>query len=185
MAGWDASQSSGNEPLSLKLGALALWQQRRGVQQLVPEEEPMVESIHPYLNFNGEASDAIELYKSALDAKVSVLMRWSEMKGQEVPAEVADNVMYAKLSIGGGEIELSDVPPHVAVETGGNTFIALQCDDPKALDGMFEALAEGGQVEMPLDDMFWGARYGKLRDRFGIVWSFNCPLAEQEAAAAE
>lgn len=135
----------------------------------------MIVEIHPFLNFNGDAQAAIELYERALGATVVEIMRWSEMPDVEIPPEIANNVMYAKLAIGGGAVELSDVPPQMAVEAGSMAFVAVRCSEPEEVDRMVAALAEGGTIEMPVDDMFWGARYGKVRDRFGISWSFNCP----------
>jgi PhnB protein len=143
----------------------------------------VIVNIHPFLNFNGDANEAIALYQSALGAKVSVIMRWSELPadamppGAEIPPEVADKVMYAKLEIGGGALELSDVPSEMTVEPGSMAFVAVQCGEPEEVDRMVAALAEGGTIEMPVDDMFWGARYGKVRDRFGISWTFNCPTS--------
>ena len=136
----------------------------------------MIHSINPFLNFNGNAADALALYQSALGANVVEKMTWRDLPNEDVPPEVADHIMYARLEIGGGAVELSDVPPGMSVSPGSNCHVAIHSTDPKELDKMFAALMEGGEVEMPLENMFWGARYGKLRDRFGISWTFNCPL---------
>jgi len=57
---------------------------------------------------------------------------------------------------------------------GNNVHISLQTDTRAQTDQLFNALAAGGNVQMPLQDMFWGAYYGSLRDRFGVQWMLNC-----------
>lgn len=138
----------------------------------------MIQTLNPFLNFAGNANEAMELYKKVLGATVQVVMRWSEMPGQDVPPALADNIMYAKLQIGGAAIELSDMPPNMELAAGDNMQVILHIDDPAELDKLFTALAEGGQVQMPPDNMFWGARYGKLVDRFGINWVFHCQIEQ-------
>lgn len=143
----------------------------------------MIEAINPFLNFNGDASEAVAFYQAALGAKVIASMPWSsDMDEGEVPPEVASKIMYAKLAIGDGFIELSDVPDTMTATPGTNTHVMVHCTDPDGLDRMFAALSEGGEVKMPPENMFWGARYGNLIDRFGIRWAFNCPLSEGGAA---
>lgn len=136
----------------------------------------MIQTINPYLTFDGDAAKAIELYTQALGAKVESIMHWRDMPGGDLSPEVGAMVMYAKLEIGGGVIEMSDTGPDHKVNFGNDTIVAVGCDDPKELDRMFEALAKGGTIEMPLENTFWNARYGRLQDRFGIRWSFNCQL---------
>ncbi len=147
----------------------------------------MIQSINPFLTFAGDASSAIALYESAVGAKICALMRWADMPGQDFPPEIAQRVMYARLDIGGGAIELSDAPPDMAAgcfsadaptAAGGGAFVAVHIDDPAALDRAVAALAEGGTVEMGPEDTFWGARYAKLRDRFGVGWTFHCQLGD-------
>ena len=58
---------------------------------------------------------------------------------------------------------------------GNNLFINLEPDTRTETDRLFKALSEGGKVEMPLQEMFWGGYFGSLADRFGIRWMFNCP----------
>lgn len=138
----------------------------------------MIQNTCPYLNFAGDAADAIEFYVSALGAEVASLMRWSDMPGQDVPPALAKRVMHAELKIGGGQIMLSDAPPDWDLDVGNNSSVMVACTDPAELDRMFDALAEGGKVLMAVENTFWGARYGHVRDRFGVLWMFNCPLGE-------
>ncbi len=136
----------------------------------------MIRATQPYLNFNGDAADAIELYTSALGAEVVSIMRWGDMPNADFPPEVAKRVMHVELKIGEGVVMASDVPPDQKVEVGSTTSVMLQFTEPGEIDGKFDALAKGGQVLMPVENTFWNARYGMLVDRFGIRWQFHCPL---------
>jgi PhnB protein len=135
-----------------------------------------IKSLNPYLNFDGDAHKAIALYESALGAKAEGVMRFGDMPGQPAPPEVKDRIMHAKLQVGGGVIMISDGPPGRPRVTGNNNYVALHFDDPTATAKTFEALAAGGTVEMPLQDTFWGAKFGMLTDVFGVHWMFNCEL---------
>lgn len=137
----------------------------------------MIQEATPFLNFNGDCSKAIALYESALGAVVEDRRGWEPaMFGGEVPANMKDGVMYARLKVGAVPLEMSDVPPPMRVEPGSMASINIHTDDPKELDRIYEALSEGGQATMPPENMFWGARFGKLTDRFGVNWMFHCQL---------
>lgn len=140
----------------------------------------MIQQANPFLNFNGDAKQAVALYESALGATVVASMPWDPnmFEGGKVPDNMADGVMYAMLKLGAAQIELSDVPPGMTVTPGSNTTVNLHIDDAAELDRMFAGLAAGGQVQMPPENMFWGARYGKLTDKFGINWSLHCQLED-------
>ena len=136
-----------------------------------------IQKLNPYLNFNGTAEKAIKLYESALGAKTENIMRFSDMKGMDVPPEQQNRVLHAALHVGGGVVMLSDTMPNAPVATtGANVHVALHFDDPVEMTKQFEALSGGGKVTMPLADTFWGAKFGMLTDAFGIQWMFDCDL---------
>ncbi len=140
----------------------------------------MIIEATPFLNFNGNCDDAIKLYRAALGAEVEARMPWSPEMFDDgnVPDAMKNGVMYARLLLGKVPLEMSDVPPHMTVETGTNQSVNLHISEPGELDRVFEALGEGGTARMPPENMFWGARYGALTDRFGIRWSLHCQLAD-------
>jgi PhnB protein len=78
------------------------------------------------------------------------------------------------LHLGEGLVMVSDAMPDKPAPREGNVHVALDFDDVGDMTRKFDALAEGGTVTMPLQDMFWGARFGMLTDAFGINWMFNC-----------
>ena len=135
-----------------------------------------IKTINPYLFFNGNAADAVAFYEKALEAKVVRMMRYGDGPGDQVPAEHAGKVMHAHLESGGGTLLLSDAimgPPN----TQGDSFcVCLQYEGRGDVDRHFAALADGGAVTEALQDTFWGARFGMLRDRFGVHWMFNATL---------
>jgi PhnB protein len=133
-----------------------------------------IRQLNPYLNFNGTAAKAIKLYESALGAKVESTMPWTEAPGTAPAPENKDRVMHATLRIGGAAMMLSDTMPGMDVPAGGNAHICLDFDDAAEMTSRFEAMSKGGKVTMPLQDTFWGAKFGMLTDAYGIQWMFNC-----------
>ena len=129
--------------------------------------------IQPYLFFDGRCEEAIEFYKKTLGAKVEMLMRFKdnpEPQGGCTPApETADKVMHASLRIGDTEIMASDGRCQGTASFQG---FSLTLDPPTEAeaDRLFTALAEGGQVQMPLTRTFFSPRFGMVADRFGITW---------------
>jgi PhnB protein len=135
-----------------------------------------IKNLNPYLNFDGTAAKAIQLYERALGAKVEFVQHFGDAKGMPVSPEAKDRVLHASLRIGEGVIMLSDTMPGMTRSTGDNIHVSLTCEDVADTTLKFEALAAGGKVTMPLADTFWGARFGMLTDAFGINWMFNCEL---------
>jgi len=134
-----------------------------------------IKQINPYLNFNGTADKAIQLYQSALEAKVKNMMRFGDAAtGMPVAPADKNRVMHAVLDLGPSAIMMSDTMPTAPVGADGNVHITLDFDNVEEMTKKFDALAAGGQVTMPLSDTFWGARFGMLTDAYGIRWMFNC-----------
>jgi PhnB protein len=133
-----------------------------------------IRQINPYLNFNGTTEKAIALYERALGAKTGNIMRFGDAGGMDIAPADKQRVMHAVLQIGAGVIMMSDSMPNAPVATETNVHISLDFDDVADMTTKFDALAAGGKVNMPLNDTFWGARFGMLTDAFGIRWMFNC-----------
>lgn len=136
-----------------------------------------ITGLNPYLNFDGTADKAIALYEHALGAKTEMIMRFGDAQGMDVAPEHRNRVMHATLSIAGHKIMVSDGPPGQPVTSSTAVHVALHFDsDLDEVGRKFDALAQGGEVTMPLTDTFWGARFGTLTDAFGIRWMFNAEL---------
>lgn len=128
--------------------------------------------LSPYVMFNGNAADAIAFYEKALGAKVLFKQTFGES-----PAPVSDNqkdkIMHANLEVAGMPFMISDGGENQPITPGDNVHLSLNFHDEKEIDDTFTALSEGGYITMPLADTFWGAKFGMLKDKFGICWMFN------------
>lgn len=132
-------------------------------------------SIQPYINFDGQAEQAIAFYEQVFGAKASMVNRFSEMPDQTFPEGGGQRIMHATLTLGESIIMLSDVPPGFPCPSSSNVHISVQWSNPDDMTAPFNALAGGGEVGMDLQDAFWGARFGMVKDKFGVSWMFNCP----------
>jgi PhnB protein len=132
-----------------------------------------IKRVNPYILFNGTAEAAIDLYKKALGAKTENISRYGDVPGTDAPAEQKNHIMHAALRIGDGVVMVSDTTPDRAAAEG-NIQIALHFTDSAEMAKAFEALSAGGKVTLPVQDTFWGAKFGMLTDAYGVRWMFNC-----------
>ena len=134
--------------------------------------------VQPYLNFNGRAQEAIDFYKRALGAEVQMLMHFKDcpepQQGPMMSPENKDKVMHAALKIGDTTVFASDGRCSGATSFQG---ISLSIDANNEADAkrMFGALADGGQVQMPLTKTFFSPSFGMVADRFGVNWMVIVP----------
>ena len=133
-----------------------------------------IKSLNAYLFFDGTCEKAIKLYESALGAKAEGVMRYSEIPGNTPAPENKDRIIHALLHLGGGSVMVGDSMPGTVHSTTTNVHVCLGYDDPAEMARAFDALSVGGKVEMAIHDAFWGAKFGTLRDAFGIEWMFTC-----------
>jgi PhnB protein len=131
--------------------------------------------LNPYLTFTGNCEEVINFYKNCLDGEI-ISMNYFEGAPMKVPEDYKKKVMHVSLKFEGGVIMASDTLPDNKVVTGSNISLSIGLDDLKKTDEYFNKLSEGGKIIMPLQDTFWGARFGMLTDKFGINWMVNCEL---------
>ena len=127
-----------------------------------------------YLNFDGNTRDAVTFYAKCLGGELSI-MPFSEAPG-DFPKDARDKVMHARISKNGSTVLMASdaLAGHGAPFRPGNNFsISLDCESLDEIERLFTALSENGKVTMPLQDTFWGARFGMITDQFGINWMFN------------
>ena len=131
-----------------------------------------------YLGFDGICADAMRFYEQALGGKLEVLLRSADTPmAAQMPPEWGDRIMHARLALpGGGVLYAGDAPTHVPFEGIKGISITLNYDSMAEADAAFAALAEGGQVTMPMQEAFWAKRWGMLVDRFGTPWIVNGEL---------
>jgi PhnB protein len=129
--------------------------------------------IQPYLFFDGRCEEAIEFYRSALGAQVSMMMRYQDSPEPHdpdmVPAGSGKKILHASLNIGGTTVLMSD--GHCQGQPKFEGFsLSITLKDDAEVDRLFAALADGGRVNMPLTKTFFSPRFGMLVDRFGVAW---------------
>lgn len=130
-----------------------------------------MKEIVTYLNFDGNCRQAMQFYGKCLGAEL-MLSPFSDAPG--TPPEVKDRIMHARLSKGSSALLMaSDTQPGMPFQPGTNFSVSVHCESVEEIDKFFAALSENGQIAMPLQDTFWGARFGMLKDQFGIHWMFN------------
>jgi PhnB protein len=127
--------------------------------------------IQPYLFFNGRCDEAIEFYQKALGAEVMMLMRFKQAPDQSmVRPDTAEKVMHARLRIGDAIMLVSDGMCTGEQQKFEGFSLTFSTPSAEEVDRRFAALAEGGQVRMPLDKTFFSPRFGMLTDKFGVGW---------------
>ncbi len=138
--------------------------------------------VSTYLNFARETEAAFLFYREVFGGEFNgPIHRFKESPAARVSRpcheEDGDLVMHVALPILGGHVLMgTDAPASMGftLVQGNNSYLNLEPDSRAETDRLFAALGEGGQVEMPLQEMFWGAYFGSLVDKFGTHWMFNC-----------
>jgi PhnB protein len=133
--------------------------------------------VNPYINFDGNAAEAFDFYKSVFGGEFDMIMKMSDAPDSgKVPENERNRVMHISLPVGDDTILMgSDILPsfgHKLTE-GNNVHISLHPGSREEADRIFNALSVGGVVEMPLADQFWGDYFGNFKDKFGINWMVN------------
>ncbi|HKF72500.1 MAG TPA: VOC family protein [Stellaceae bacterium] len=130
--------------------------------------------VEPYLFLDGRCEEAIEFYRRALGAEVQMLMRWKdcpEPAGDKsmIPPGSENKIMHAQLRIGDTRVMASD-----GRCTGKPSFqgfaLSLNAASETEADRLFNVLADGGQIQMPIGKTFFSPRFGMVADRFGVSW---------------
>lgn len=133
--------------------------------------------IQPYLFFDGRCEEALDFYKTALDAEIVTKMRFKDAPapvdgacdGPPGPPPPADKIMHASFRVGKTDIMASDGMAQGKPDFKGIS-LALTAPDVASADRYFTALADGGQVQMPQSKTFFSPRFGMVADRFGVTW---------------
>lgn len=150
--------------------------------------------VSTYLNFNRQTEAAFEFYRRVFGTEYAGagIMRHGDIPaescGGNTVAEADRNlVMHVELPILGGHVLMGTDATEsmgMTVRFGNNVFINLEPDSRAEADRLFAALVEGGKVDMPMQDMFWGGYFGSLTDRFGVQWMINHQPMPAPGAAA-
>ncbi|MBL7773913.1 MAG: VOC family protein [Chitinophagaceae bacterium] len=134
-------------------------------------------SIHPHINFNGNAEEAFNFYQSIFGGSFSKIIRFKDLKSEDFPvsAHEENKIMHIELPIGPSSLMANDVPEALGRtnENENRSKIVIKADSKEQADKLFHGLATDGQIEMPLSDSPWGTYFGMLRDKYGIEWMID------------
>lgn len=132
-------------------------------------------TINPYINFNGNAEEAFNFYKSVFGGEFTSVVHFKDIESAELPIqeEDANKIMRIVLPIGGNTLIANDVPESMGPvnENENRSKISVSTESRAEADRIFAGLTVGGAIEMPLDDSPWDTYFGMFRDKFGIEWT--------------
>jgi len=133
--------------------------------------------LNPYLNFDGKAEEAFIFYKSVFGGEfVGGVMKMGAAPGaEELTAEEKNRVMHIALPIGNDLLMASDIAPSMGHKliVGNNNYLSIFPESREEADRLFNALSVDGEIEMPLEEQFWGDYFGSFIDKFGVHWMIN------------
>lgn len=131
-------------------------------------------SIHPHINFNGNAEEAFNFYKSVFGGEFARIMRFKDLASVEFPVaeHEANKIMHIALPIGKSVLMANDVPEILGRtnENENRSKIVISTESKEEADKLFNGLSVGGQIEMPISNSPWGSYFGMFRDKYGIEW---------------
>jgi len=130
--------------------------------------------INPHINFNGNAEEAFNFYKSVFGGEFANIVRFKDMAGADFPMaeHEADKIMHIALPIGKNVLMANDVPEFMGRtnENENRSKISISAESKEEADKLFNGLSADGQVEMPISESPWGSYFGMFRDKYGIEW---------------
>lgn len=139
-------------------------------------------NLHPYLGFNGNCEEALNFYREALDGEIIQLGKYGEAP-MPVDDALKNKIIHGRLKFGNALLMASDMMNEKDVSQNSNISLSVDCETNEQLDKVFSKMSEGGKITMPLQQQFWGARFGMVTDKFGIHWMFNCEKKGEAEAA--
>ena len=130
--------------------------------------------LNPMLTFNGQCEAAFKFYEQCLGGKIVTMLTYrNSPMAEQVSSEWLDKILHTTLNVDDTVLMGCDTPPEHFQEAKGISVVIGIADAADA-ERIFHALAEGGTVQMPIQQTFWAVRFGMLLDRFGIPWMINC-----------
>jgi len=131
-------------------------------------------SINPHINFNGNAEEAFEFYRSAFGGEFIKIIRFKDLASDEftVSENEANKLMHIALPIGNSILMANDVPEVMGRtnENENRSKIVISAESKEEANKLFNKLSVGGEIEVPIEESPWGSYFGMFRDKFGIEW---------------
>ncbi|MEK4301598.1 VOC family protein [Oceanobacillus sp. FSL W8-0428] len=132
----------------------------------------MKKQATPYLTFNGNAKEALNYYQKVFDGEILAIQTFGEAD-YPTPPEAENRIIHAQFKKDALFFMVSDTFPGQPVETGNHISLVLEFESEASIQKVYDNLHQESKVLMKLQDTFWGAKYAKVKDKFGIVWDLN------------
>ena len=133
--------------------------------------------INPYINFNGNAEEAFNFYRSVFGGEFAKVMRFKDIASPQhsIAEAEANKIMFIALPIGNNILMANDVPESMGTvnENENRSKISISAESKEEADKLFNGLSAGGNIEMPISDSPWGSYFGMFRDKYGIEWMID------------
>ena len=135
--------------------------------------------FNPYLTFDGNCEEAFAFYQRCFGGEITIIQRFGDSP-LKIPEAYKEKIMHMELE--GDPVHLMgcDGSPNHQVVQGNTVTFNLSFQDPDTQDKIFNKLAAGGRVSMPLETTFWGSRFGMLTDKFGVHWMLNYQVPDAD-----
>lgn len=131
--------------------------------------------VQPYINFKGQANEAIHFYEKVFGGTDKKVMKYSDMPpnpAHPTPDEIKEWVTHGEMTICGTPFNFSDIQNEAA--TNGMISLAVKFDSPEEAISVYHKLKEGGEVLMELEPQFFARQYASIRDQYGVEWQLIC-----------
>ncbi|MFT4414870.1 VOC family protein [Fredinandcohnia humi] len=132
----------------------------------------MKQQATPYLMFDGKAKEALDYYQNIFEGEILDMQTYGEAD-YPTPPEADNRIIHARFKKDDFVLMVSDAFPGSEVTIGTNISFVLEFENEQEIQKIYQQLSENGTVLMELQDTFWGAKYAKLKDPFGIIWDLN------------
>jgi PhnB protein len=132
--------------------------------------------IDPYFNFPGNTEEAFNFYKSVFGGDFAMFSRFKDTPGAgPIPESAANGIMHVSYPVGGTVMMATDAVKEMGhtVTPGNQVQLCVDAESKQEAATIFNGLAKGGKVSMPIADMFWGSYWGSLTDKYGVGWMVN------------
>jgi len=130
--------------------------------------------INPHINFNGNAEEAFNFYKSVFGGEFAKIVRFKDLRNDDfhVAEHEENKIMHIALPIGKNVLMANDVPEFMGRtnENENRSKISISAESKEEADKLFNGLSAGGKIEVPISESPWGSYFGMFRDKYGIEW---------------
>jgi len=133
----------------------------------------MTTTISPYLTFDGNAREAMTFYRDALGGELSLMAVKDTNMGSQCMGTDENAIMHSSLIKDSLVLMASDMIGNRTLQLGNNFAISVNCSSEEEINTFYKNISEGGEIIDPLKIQFWGALFGVVKDKFGMVWMFN------------